>query len=106
MSTTPAPPPDDARMTFHVPPDALLEAAVAESGVGLAIGEDPRAVVHLLLHLRRNHGHTPEDYYDAKLVTDPQTAEELGRALIGAAKAARGDLRHYLATGDPTGRKG
>lgn len=83
------------------PPEAVLVQAQAASGVALALGEDPRALVRLTLHLRRNRGHDPDDHYTAELGVDPDTAREIGRHLIAAAKAARADLARYLDQGDP-----
>jgi hypothetical protein len=81
---------------FLDPPEAVINQGEAASGIGLALGEDPRAIVHVTLHLRRNHEHGPDAEYVAHLAADPDLAQELGRYLIAAAKAARKDLAAYL----------
>lgn len=81
---------------YEHPPEALVQGAEARSGVALAIGDEPRAIVHMELDLRKNHG---EDTMSAHLAMDPDLAQELGRALIGAAKASRRDLEQFLQEG-------
>lgn len=89
----------DDTPAFRDPPEAFVEHAEAASGVGVTLGEDPRALVHLTLKLRANHRHDDAAHYTAQLGIDPDLAQELGGYLLGAAKAARADLARYRATG-------
>lgn len=77
---------------YENPPEALVNGAEARSGIALALGNEPRAIVHMELDMRKNHG---DETYTAHLAMDPDLAQELGRALIGAAKASRLDLEEF-----------
>jgi hypothetical protein len=46
--------------------------------IPVTLGDEPRAIVHCELALRRNHGHADTDRYRAPLAMDPAQADELG----------------------------
>lgn len=85
---------------YENPPEALINRGEARSGIALAIGDEPRAIVHMELDMRKNRS---DDTYTAHLAMDPDLAQELGRALIGAAKASRRDLEEFKQEGLPGG---
>lgn len=84
---------------YENPPEALINSGEARSGIALALGDEPHAFVHMELDMRKNHS---DETYTAHLGMDPDLAQELGRALIGAAKASRRDLEEFKSKGLPS----
>lgn len=84
------------RLSFHVPDHAWVEEADVASGVGLTLGEEPRAVVRAVLVLRPN-GSTV--HVQVATALSPDAARDVAKLLNDAADAADEDLARYLTEG-------